>query len=92
VPRTFSIADARDHLAKIVHEAETGPPLELTRRGKPIAMIVSVREFERLAGARGSFASALKRFRTKNDLKHAGIDPRSFRKLRDASPGRPVKI
>lgn len=92
MPRTFSIADARDHLAKIVHEAETGPPVELTRRGKPIAMIVSVREFERLAGARGSFAAALRRFRKKNDLRRAGIDPDSFRTLREASPGRTVKI
>lgn len=55
-------------------------------------MIVSVREFEMLAGARGSFASALRRFRKANGLKKAGIDPRLFRKLRDASPGREVKI
>jgi len=27
-----------------------------------------------------------------HDLQEAGIDPRLFRKLRDASPGREVKI
>jgi antitoxin Phd len=92
MPKSLSIADARNRLAKVVHDVETGPPVELTRRGKPVAMIVSVREFERLAGARGSFAAALRRFRTKNDLRKAGIDPGSFRRLRDASPGRSVKL
>ena len=92
MPKSLSIADARNRLAKVVHDVETGPPVELTRRGRPVAMIVSVREFEMLAGARGSFASALRRFRKANDLKKAGIDPRLFRKLRDASPGREVKI
>ena len=45
--KSFSIADARNRLAKVVHDVETGPPVELTRRGKRVAMIVSVREFER---------------------------------------------
>jgi len=55
-------------------------------------MIVSVREFETLAGARGSFASALRRFRKANDLRSAGIDRSFFGRLRDKSPGRPVNI
>ena len=92
MPKSLSIADARNRLAKVVHDVETGPPVELTRRGRPVAMIVSVREFEMLAGARGSFASALRKFRKANDLQKAGIDPRLFRKLRDVSPGREVKI
>jgi hypothetical protein len=55
-------------------------------------MIVSVHEFERLAGKQGSNASALRKFRRENGLRKAGIDPRLFRKLRDVSPGRVVKI
>ncbi|MCM3874938.1 MAG: type II toxin-antitoxin system Phd/YefM family antitoxin [Thermoanaerobaculia bacterium] len=92
MPKSLSIADARNRLAKVVHDVETGPPVELTRRGKPVAMIVSVREFETLAGARGSFASALRRFRKANDLKRGGIDRSFFGRLRDKSPGRPVNI
>jgi antitoxin Phd len=92
VPKSFSIADARNHLTRVVHEVETGRPVELTRRGKPVAVIVSVREFERFARRRGSFASALRRFRKENDLRKEGIDPRLFRKIRDASPGREVRL
>ena len=33
---TYSIAEARDNLAKIVRESESGP-VELTRRGRPVA-------------------------------------------------------
>jgi antitoxin Phd len=92
VPKSFSIADARNRLTKVVHEVETGQPVELTRRGKPVAVIVSVRQFARLARRRGSFASALHRFRTENDLRREGIDPRLFAKIRDASPGREVEV
>ena len=90
--KSLSIADARNRLAKVVHGVEVGPPVELTRRGKPVAMIVSIRQFEGLAGAKGSFAAALKRFRRENDLGKAGIEPRLFRRLRDRSPGREVRI
>ena len=92
MPKSLSIADARNRLARVVHDVETGPPVELTRRGRPVAVIVSVREFETLAGARGSFASALRRFRKANDLKSGGIDRSFFGMLRDKSPGRPVNI
>jgi prevent-host-death family protein len=92
VPKSFSIADARNRLTRVVHEVETGQPVELTRRGKPVAVIVSAREFERLARRRGCFSSALRRFRTENHLQKEGIDPRLFVKIRDASPGREVIV
>ena len=92
MPKSISIAVARNRLARVVHDVEAGLPVELTRRGKRVAMIVSVHEFDRLSGARGSFASALERFRKANDLRHAGIDRTIFRKVRDESPGRRVKI
>lgn len=46
----YSIAEARDHLARIVHEVESGGPVRLTRRGKPVAVIVAILEYERLQG------------------------------------------
>lgn len=92
VAKSLSIADARNRLARVVHDVETGPPVELTRRGKRVAMIVSVREFERLSGATGSFASAVRRFRKENGLERAGLDGSFLRTLRDTSPGRKVRI
>ena len=58
MPKRYSIADARSNLPSIVDEAEAGEEIELTRRGKPVAAIVSLRELQRLRGARTVFSDA----------------------------------
>jgi len=55
--RRYSIAEARIRLPRIVDQAEAGIEVELTRRGQPVAVLVSCREFERLQG-KGVFAAA----------------------------------
>ena len=35
--RRHSIAEARNHLPELVRQAESGKPVELTRRGEPVA-------------------------------------------------------
>ena len=42
--KKYSIAEARTHLPTIIDEAEAGLEIELTRRGKPVAVIVSPRQ------------------------------------------------
>ena len=39
--KSYSIAKARDQLAELVHRAEKGAAVELTRHGKPVAVILS---------------------------------------------------
>ena len=87
-PRQYSIAQARDRLPGIVHEVERGAPVELTRRGRPVAMIVSLRQFQRLASNRNDFWTALERFRASVELEQLGIEPELFEGVRDPSPGR----
>ena len=43
-----SIAQARNTLTRLIHEAEGGEPVRITRRGKPVAVLVSTDEYERL--------------------------------------------
>ena len=45
MPKRYSIAEARNHLPAIVHDAENGAPIELTRRGKPVAVLISASEW-----------------------------------------------
>ncbi|MGH8729354.1 MAG: type II toxin-antitoxin system Phd/YefM family antitoxin [Burkholderiales bacterium] len=52
----YSIAQARDQLPGIVHEVEKGKTVTLTRRGKPVARLVSVREYDRLTGEKRAVA------------------------------------
>ena len=50
----YSIAEARRNLPKLVHEAERGKAVELTRRGESVAMLISRRRFEQLASNHSS--------------------------------------
>ncbi len=88
--KRYSIAEARNQLPAIVHDAEKGKPVELTRRGKPVAILLSVAEYERLSLARPNFWGALQAFRARHDFNELDVD-QIFDGVRDRSPGREVK-
>ncbi len=83
--RTASIAEARNHLPALVHSAEAGQPIALTRRGKTVAVLLSFAEFERLRrGGVGDFCQAVE-IRADEDL--ASLDlAGALTGVRDASP------
>ena len=70
----YSIAEARSRLPRIVDEAEAGVEVELTRRGQPVAVLVSCREFERLRGKRVHFRDAYRKFLKTHSLEEVGVD------------------
>jgi len=85
--KQYSIAEARNHLPAIVHEAERGKPVRITRRGKPVAVLLSIDAYERLARTRPDFWSALQAFRERRDVSGLDVDE-IFAGVRDRSPGR----
>ena len=83
----YSIAKARDRLPALVHQVEQGPAVELTRRGRPVAVLLSITEYRNLRRDRPSFLEAVQQFRQETDLEGlATEDPWSD--VRDRSPGR----
>lgn len=86
--KSYSIAEARDKFATIVHSVEEATAVELTRRGKPVAVLLSIEEYRRLLAGRKSFWNAYTEFRGGVDPRRLGIGPETFEGLRDASPGR----
>lgn len=48
----YSIAEAKNNLSGLVHEAETGRAVQITRRGKSVARLISEAEYQRLLGAK----------------------------------------
>ena len=48
----YSIATAKNNLSGLVHQAEQGRPVRLTRRGKPVAVLISTAKHERLSKPR----------------------------------------
>jgi prevent-host-death family protein len=90
MPRQYSIADARSNLPHIVDQAEAGVEVELTRRGQPVAVVVSRRTFDRLRERRGQFSEAYQRFLERFSLDEIGFDPGELPTRRDKTTGRPV--
>ena len=48
----YSIAAAKNNLSSLVHQAEQGRPVRLTRRGKPVAVLISTEQYERISKPR----------------------------------------
>jgi prevent-host-death family protein len=88
----YSIAEARDQLARLVHEVEEGIPVELTRRGKPVAVLLSLNEYKKMREGNVGFWEAFERFRKKVDLADVGVEPEIFEDVRDRTRGREVRF
>jgi prevent-host-death family protein len=47
-----SIAQARDTLTRLIQKAEAGEPVHITRRGKPVAVLVSEADYAKMTPQR----------------------------------------
>lgn len=92
MPRRYSIAEARSHLPTLVDQAEAGQAVELTRRGKPVAVLLSLTEVARLRAERVSFGDAYHDFLAQHSLADFGIEPEVFVRARDRTLGRAVGL
>lgn len=89
----FSIAEARRNFSSLVRAAENGRAVRITRRGKPVAVLIGNREFERHASAPRDFAEAYENFLESYPVEDLDIDPDEvFRDSRDESAGRDVSL
>jgi prevent-host-death family protein len=88
--KRVSVADAKNTLPALLREAEV-EPVEIVRRGKPVAVLLSRASYDRMRGKQEGVWAALERFRATHDLE--GLDLASaFNGLRDSNPeGRPVR-
>ncbi|MBI2382504.1 MAG: type II toxin-antitoxin system Phd/YefM family antitoxin [Gammaproteobacteria bacterium] len=84
-----TIRDARNSLTRLLHDVESGKPVRLTRRGKPVAVIVSEGDYERLTSTRPSRKDpwlALQEWRAGLPAGYAGIADTEVESWRDRSP------
>ena len=67
----FSIAEAKARFAQLVHQAEGGQPVRITRRGHAVAVLMSEADFARLSAPRqGLLAYTLA---LRDEARQAGI-------------------
>ena len=90
--KTYSVAEARQNFARLIRSAERGKAIEITRRGEPVAVLLSAAEYLALTGERPSFVAALHHLRERLEVEDLGIGNEEFEGLRDESPGREVTL
>jgi prevent-host-death family protein len=82
--KTYSVAEARDRLPSVLHEVEAAGPVEITRHGRPVAVVLSIADYHRLSGARPDLWPAYLAWRARCTLSDADVDA-----LADPSRDRP---
>lgn len=88
--KSRSVAEARVEFPSLLRDAERGETIEITRRGKAVAVVLSVGDYERLVAGRTSFAKAYGAWRASVADDDLALAPDYFQQLRDRSPGRDV--
>jgi prevent-host-death family protein len=76
--KAVSIATARNTLTERLYEAEAGEPVQITRRGQPVAVLLAADEYQRLkaaAGAASDFAGWARQWRARQAPGQEGIRP-----------------
>ena len=91
MPKQYSISEARNSLPALVHAVEDGDAVELTRRGQPVAVLISISHYDRFTRQRPDPWSAIERFRAETDLEELDVE-QILDAVRDASPGREPEI
>jgi len=90
--KTFPVVKARQQFANIIASAERGGVVAITRRGKPVVVMISAAQYARLAGEVPSFSEVVLQLRDKLDVENLGIDDNTFADLRDPSIDREVSL
>jgi prevent-host-death family protein len=90
--RSYSVASTRAKLAEIIDEVASGEDVEIVRRGKRVAILVSPARYALVFGERPGFGDLYAAFMRKHDPHAFGVDDDFAAELRDRSHGRPVKL
>lgn len=86
--KTTSIAEAKNHLSDLIRQLDAGEPVHLTRYGKPVAVMMSERQYQSLFQSRNLY-DAIKQWRLHIDSsQETGFDEQELENIRKNSQGR----
>ncbi len=91
----YSIAEARNRFTALIRDAEkTTEPIQVTRRGQPVVVILSTEEYARLLGQQQKQDSwqVYINWRTAWQVDEWEEDPDLFADIRDQSSGRDIDL
>lgn len=89
--------DAKNRLSALVHDAESGSPVELTRHGKPVAVVLGLDTYDRLNDEKRVFGRLFDRFLREwplsaQETKRQDRDDDPFAGIRSKESGRTVDL
>ncbi len=90
--KSYSVADARAHLPDILDAVEAGKDVQLTRRGRPVALVLSPERYEMLRSELTNFGDAYRAFLSRHTAEEIGLEPGFLDSLRAREPGRRVRL
>ncbi len=90
--KDYSVADARRQLADILDAVQAGDEVRLTRRGRPVAVLVSPEQYDSLRNGRADFAASYQSYLENHSVKELDLDDGYFRSLRNKGAGRKVNL
>jgi prevent-host-death family protein len=90
--KTYSVADARAHLPDILDAVEAGKEIQLTRRGRAVAVVLSRQRYEALRREHEGFGEAYRAFLGRHSPEEIGLETDFFDSIRDREPGRRVRL
>ncbi len=90
--KRMTTAEARRDWAKVLHAAERGGAVEVTRNGQPVAAVISIEQYRALLSAKkGTFADVIAWLKANVDPRDLeGPDP--WEDARESAPGRDVRL
>ena len=90
--KQYPISVAKNKLPSIIHNVEDGSPIQLTRHGKPVAVLVSFAQYQGLVNQKKDFWTALTYFKKGFQEGEPLVEEQDFDGLRDESRGRDVNF
>ena len=85
--KTRTIAEAKNNLSQLIHQLESDDAIHLTRHGKPVAVMLSETNYQKLTHKGNNLYQAILQWRTKLDSDSALTDSELLN-VRSASQAR----
>ena len=89
--KTSTIAEAKNNLSHLIHQLEVEELIHLTRYGKPVAVMMSESQYQKLVSPQKSLYSALLNWRSQLDEESdISLTGNELNAIRKESAGREV--
>ena len=85
--KSSTIAEAKNNLSQLIHQLESDEAIHLTRHGKPVAVMLSEANYQKLANKNNSLYQAIQQWRNELD-NDVALTETELKSLRAASSGR----